>query len=43
MAGKAQQILRARKEAKQKKMLFVLVPVFLLLLVWQGPKTPPKS
>ncbi|TMJ93419.1 MAG: hypothetical protein E6G67_12475 [Actinobacteria bacterium] len=39
MAGKAQQILRARKEAKQKKMLFVLVPVFLLLLVWQGPKT----
>jgi len=38
-AGKAQEILRRRKEAKQKKMLFVLVPLFLLLLAWQGPKT----
>jgi hypothetical protein len=26
------------KEAKQKKLLFVLVPVFLGLAVWQGPK-----
>jgi hypothetical protein len=31
--------LRAQKDAKQKKLLFVLIPVFLLLLVWQGPKT----
>jgi hypothetical protein len=31
--------LRAQKDAKQKKLLFVLVPLFLLLLVWQGPKT----
>ena len=38
-AGKAQQILRQRKEAKQKKVLFVLVPIFLLLIAWQGPKT----
>ena len=28
---------RAAKDAKQKKVLFVLIPVFLLLLVWQGP------
>ncbi len=27
------------KEAKQKKMLYVLIPVFLGLAVWQGPKT----
>jgi hypothetical protein len=31
--------LQAQKDAKQKKLLFVLVPVFLLVLVWQGPKT----
>jgi hypothetical protein len=31
--------LQAQKDAKQKKLLFVLVPVFLLILVWQGPKT----
>ena len=31
--------LRAQKDAKQKKVLFVLVPLFLLLVVWQGPKT----
>jgi hypothetical protein len=31
--------LRAQKEAKQKKLLFLLVPVFLGLVVWQGPKT----
>ncbi len=30
-------MLRKQKEAKQKKLLFVLVPVFLLLMVWQGP------
>ncbi|MGH3041051.1 MAG: hypothetical protein ACRDNG_04820 [Gaiellaceae bacterium] len=33
----AEAMLRA-KEAKQKKLLFVLVPVFLGLAVWQGPK-----
>lgn len=33
----AQALLKA-KEAKQKKLLFVLVPVFLGLAVWQGPK-----
>ena len=26
------------KEAKQKKLLFVLVPIFLGLAVWQGPE-----
>jgi hypothetical protein len=31
--------LRAQKDAKQKKVLFLLVPVFLILVVWQGPKT----
>jgi hypothetical protein len=34
---KAGEILRKQKEAKQKKLLFVLVPIFVLLLVWQGP------
>jgi hypothetical protein len=33
----AEAMLKA-KEAKQKKLLFVLVPVFLGLAVWQGPK-----
>ncbi len=33
----AQARLKA-KEAKQKKLLFVLVPIFLGLAVWQGPK-----
>jgi hypothetical protein len=37
VASKAQRRLLQRKEAKQKKILFVLVPVFLGLLVWQGP------
>jgi hypothetical protein len=32
-------VLRAQKEAKQKKFLFLLVPVFIALLAWQGPKT----
>jgi hypothetical protein len=27
------------KEARQKKVLFALIPVFLLLVAWQGPKT----
>jgi hypothetical protein len=31
--------LFAEKQAKQKKLLFLLVPLFLGLLVWQGPKT----
>ena len=34
---RAEAMLRA-KEAKQKKLLFVLVPIFLGLAVWQGPK-----
>jgi len=37
MAKKGEEILRQRKEAKQKKLLFVLGPIFLLLMVWQGP------
>jgi hypothetical protein len=35
--NKAEQ-LRKQKDAKQKKLLIVLVPVFLALVVWQGPK-----
>ena len=34
---KTEEILRRQKEAKQKKLLFVLAPIFLLLMVWQGP------
>jgi hypothetical protein len=34
---KSVEILRKQKEAKQKKLLLVLVPIFVLLLVWQGP------
>ena len=30
--------LAKAKEAKQKKLLYVLIPVFLGLAVWQGPK-----
>jgi hypothetical protein len=37
MAKKGEEILRQRKEAKQKKLLFVLGPIFLLLMIWQGP------
>ena len=36
---KAAAALLKQKEAKQKKVLFLLVPVFLGLMVWQGPKT----
>jgi len=36
---KVEAALLKQKEAKQKKVLFVLVPVFLGLAVWQGPKT----
>jgi hypothetical protein len=32
-------VLRAQKEAKQKKFLLLLVPVFIALIAWQGPKT----
>ena len=39
MAPKAEAALRARKEAKQKKILIALAPLFLGLLAWQGPKT----
>jgi hypothetical protein len=31
--------LQKQKEAKQKKLLLALAPLFLGLLVWQGPKT----
>jgi hypothetical protein len=34
---KGEELLRMQKEAKLKKLLFVLVPVFLALMVWQGP------
>lgn len=36
---KAAAALLKQKEAKQKKVLFLLVPVFIALLAWQGPKT----
>jgi hypothetical protein len=36
---KAAAALLKQKEAKQKKVLFILVPVFLALIAWQGPKT----
>jgi hypothetical protein len=39
MAPKAEEALRKRKEAKQKKILIALAPLLLGLLVWQGPKT----
>jgi hypothetical protein len=35
----AQELLRRKKEAKQKVLLIALAPVFLGLLAWQGPKT----
>ena len=35
--GKAEEALRKQKEARQKKVLLVLVPVFLVLVFWQGP------
>src|SRR3954454_18179732 len=36
---KAAAALLKQKEDKQKKVLFLLVPVFLGLMAWQGPKT----
>jgi hypothetical protein len=36
---KVQAALLKQKEAKQKKVLFLLVPVFIGLSAWQGPKT----
>jgi hypothetical protein len=39
MAPKAEEALRRRKEAQQKKILIALAPLLLGLLVWQGPKT----
>ncbi len=36
---KVQAALLKQKEAKQKKVLFLLVPVFIGLIGWQGPKT----
>ena len=36
-AGKAQDALRAQKDARQKKILIILAPMFLALLAWQGP------
>ena len=36
---KAEAALLKQKEAKQKKVLFLLVPVFIGLIAWQGPKT----
>jgi hypothetical protein len=31
-------VLYQQKQAKQKKLLFIMVPVFIGLLAWQGPK-----
>jgi hypothetical protein len=36
---KVEAALLKQKEAKQKKVLFLLVPVFIGLIAWQGPKT----
>jgi len=36
---KVEAALLRQKEAKQKKVLFLLVPVFIGLIAWQGPKT----
>jgi len=36
---KVEAALLKQKEAKQKKVLFLLIPLFLGLMVWQGPKT----
>ncbi|MEO8289472.1 MAG: hypothetical protein ABI649_00565 [Gaiellaceae bacterium] len=36
---KVQAALLKQKEAKQKKILFLLIPLFIGLLAWQGPKT----
>ena len=36
---KAAAALLRQKEARQKKVLFVLAPVLLALVAWQGPKT----
>jgi hypothetical protein len=38
MAKRSAADLAKAKEAKQKKLLLVLLPFFLLLVVWQGPK-----
>jgi hypothetical protein len=35
----SQAALRAQKDAKQKKLLIILVVPFIALLAWQGPKT----
>src|SRR3954467_13060952 len=36
---KVEAALARQKEAKQKKVLFLLVPLFIGLMAWQGPKT----
>jgi len=36
---KVQAAFLKQKEAKQKKVLFLLVPILLALIAWQGPKT----
>jgi hypothetical protein len=36
---KAEAALLKQKEAKQKKVLFLLIPLFIGLMAWQGPKT----
>src|SRR5512145_1714961 len=38
MARRSAADLAKAKEAKQKKVLFLLLPVFLGLVAWQGPK-----
>jgi hypothetical protein len=38
MAKRSAAQLAKAKEAKQKKLLLVLLPFFLLLVAWQGPK-----
>jgi hypothetical protein len=38
MAKKSKELLEKRKAAKQKKLLFMLAPVLLILMVLQGPK-----
>ena len=38
MAKRSAADIANAKEAKQKKILLVLLPFFLLLVAWQGPK-----
>lgn len=38
-APRKAELLYQQKQAKQKKLLLIMVPVFIALVAWQGPKT----